>query len=112
MRRALAQLGLPGNLLYDARLLVTELVANSIRHAGLGPDGEIRVTADWARGRLRIEVYDRDPADAATPLSGSIRPLPSSESGWGLYLVDTLSTRWGASPGRYWFELEPRVDED
>lgn len=108
MRRAFADLGLPPALLYDARLLVSELVANSIKHAGLGPDGEIRVTARWSGGRLRVEVYDRDPSDAAAPLRGSIRTLPSSESGWGLFLVDRLSTRWGATPGRYWFELEPR----
>jgi anti-sigma regulatory factor (Ser/Thr protein kinase) len=105
-RRALEELGLPTRLLHDARLLVTELIANAIRHAGLSPGDEIRITARWARRVLRVDVFDRDPSDAATPVSGSIRPLPSSESGWGLYLVERLSTRWGATPGRYWFEIE------
>jgi hypothetical protein len=38
-------------------------------------------------------------------VSGSIRPAPGAESGWGLYLVDRLASRWGTSAGGYWFEL-------
>ena len=40
------------------------------------------------------------------PLAGSIRPAPGSESGWGLYLVDHIASRWGSMPGRYWFQLD------
>jgi hypothetical protein len=36
-RRALRRLGLPRQLAHDALLLVTELVSNSVRHAGLAP---------------------------------------------------------------------------
>jgi len=38
-------------------------------------------------------------------VSGSIRPAPGAESGWGLYLVDRVASRWGTSAHGYWFEL-------
>src|SRR5215218_2607284 len=44
-RRALGQLRLPLPLAFDAQLLVSELVSNSVRHAGLGRNDRIRVTA-------------------------------------------------------------------
>lgn len=109
VRQAFARLELPPPLLEDARLLVSELVANSIRHAGLGPDDRILITARWSGRKLRVDVRDRPPASAPSPVSGVIRPPAGAQSGWGLYLVDRLSSRWGAMPGRYWFELE--VDE-
>jgi hypothetical protein len=38
-------------------------------------------------------------------------PDPARASGWGLYLVEELSDRWGMDglgPGtRIWFELDP-----
>lgn len=111
VRRTFAGLGLPDSLVEDAQLLVSELVANSIQHAGLGPDDRIRITARWSGRRLHVDVYDRSPSSAPSSVSAVIRPPPGSESGWGLYLVDRLSSRWGSSAGRYWFELEVG-DED
>ena len=104
-RRALSQLRLPLPLAFDAQLLVSELVSNSVRHAGLGRDDLIRVTADWSGERLRVHVRDRGRPRRASPVTGSIRPAPGAESGWGLYLVDRLASRWGTTAGGYWFEL-------
>jgi anti-sigma regulatory factor (Ser/Thr protein kinase) len=105
---------LPTPLLDDARLLVSELVTNSIRHAGLHGDDWIRVHAKLIDSRLRVDVVDRGDAAKRQAVAGAIRPSPGAESGWGLYLVDTLATRWGRGRGRYWFELEigpePRQD--
>lgn len=106
MREALADLALPEHVLDDARLLLSELITNSIRHAGLGPDDRVRVTAEWSEAHLRVDVWDRARSAASSRLAGAIRPAPTAESGWGLYLVDTLASRWGSTPGRYWFELE------
>jgi hypothetical protein len=39
-------------------------------------------------------------------VSGSIRPAPGAESGWGLYLVEQFTSRWGTSPSGAWFELQ------
>lgn len=87
----------------DLALVVTELVANAVRHAGT--DIEVRLIP--LTGGVRLEVAD-----------GSTRPLrPRSativdEGGRGLLLVDALSTRYGveaeASGKKVWAEL--RVD--
>jgi anti-sigma regulatory factor (Ser/Thr protein kinase) len=105
VRAALTELPLHARALVDARLLVSELVANSMRHARLGPDDTILVTAKVGNGRLRVDVVDG--GRGGTPvLAGATRPRPGAESGWGLYLVETLSSRWGNGAGGYWFELE------
>ena len=116
VRRALEELELPGAILDDARLLATELVSNSIRHAGLGPDDVIVVTVASSGGRVRVTV--RDGGTRTLPghiVAGSIRPSPTGRSGWGLYLVDKLATRWGTNvSGRigFWFELEEPAARD
>ena len=104
-RRALSQLPLPLPLAFDAQLLLSELVSNSVRHAGLDRDDWIRVTADRSGDRLRVHVRDGSGPRRGSPVSGSIRPAPGAESGWGLYLVDRLASRWGTTAGGYWFEL-------
>jgi anti-sigma regulatory factor (Ser/Thr protein kinase) len=106
-RRALSQLRLPLPLAFDAQLLVSELVSNSVRHAGLGRDDLIRVTADWPGDRLLVHVRDGGRPRRASPVAGSIRPAPGAESGWGLYFVDRLASRWGTTASGYWFELRP-----
>jgi anti-sigma regulatory factor (Ser/Thr protein kinase) len=110
IRRALEGMGLPDQVTWDGTLLTTELVTNSIGHAGLGRDDYIDVAAAWSGTVLRVIV--RDSGSAGPPsdiVAGSIRPSPGGQSGWGLYLVDRLATRWGTnlegSPG-FWFELE------
>jgi len=105
VRTAFAELPVPDSTLEDARLLVSELVANSMRHARIGPSDRIRVRAKVKNGRLRVDVIDGGPG-GGPPVAGGIRPSPGAESGWGLYLVETLATRWGHGAGRYWFELE------
>jgi anti-sigma regulatory factor (Ser/Thr protein kinase) len=110
IRRALEGMGLPEQVIGDATLLTTELVTNSIRHAGLGPDDYIDVTAAWSGTVLRVVV--RDSGSTGPPpgiVAGSIRPSPGRQSGWGLYLVDKLATRWGTNlegSAGFWFELE------
>jgi serine/threonine-protein kinase RsbW len=89
----------------DVRLLVSELVTNAVRHAGLSPDDRIRLLAELAGGSLHIEVHD--PGEGFEPRTPA--PDPARSSGWGLYLVAELADRWGveqANPGtRIWFEL-------
>ena len=110
IRRALEGMGLPDQVIWDGALLTTELVTNSIRHAGLGPDDYIDVDAAWSGTVLRVIV--RDSGSASPPseiVAGSIRPSPGGQSGWGLYLVDKLATRWGTNlkgSAGFWFELE------
>jgi anti-sigma regulatory factor (Ser/Thr protein kinase) len=112
-RRALGRLALPLPLAFDAQVAVSELVTNSVRHAGLSPDELIRITADWSGTRLRVHVRDGRRGVRPAGVSGSIRPAPGTESGWGLYLVEHFTSRWGTSASGYWFELQqqpPRPD--
>ena len=85
-------------------MALSELVTNSVRHAGLGPHDPIRISLDWSGTRLRVHVRDGAGPDPAT-VSGSIRPPAGAESGWGLYLVDRLAGRWGTTADGCWFEL-------
>jgi anti-sigma regulatory factor (Ser/Thr protein kinase) len=103
-RHALRQLALPRPLGDHAELLVSELVTNSVRHGGLSPDEVVRITADWSGTRLRVTV--RAGRGALPPaVAGSVPPAPGAESGWGLYLVNRLASRWGTAAGGSWFEL-------
>jgi anti-sigma regulatory factor (Ser/Thr protein kinase) len=99
-------MGLPSGLLEDAKLLASELVTNSVRHAGLRPEDQIHVRAQWAIS-LRVVVID-GPSAPDSKVAGAIRPAPGADSGFGLYLVDQIASRWGTNMGGgrgYWFEL-------
>ena len=109
-RRALRGLGdeIDQDVYEVAALLVTELIANSVLHAG--PDAGERLELDVAMmpDRVRVEVRDGGPGFAwhqrpkADPLGFH----------WGLQLVETLATRWDIEPGDdtadtvVWFELD------
>ena len=110
VRRAIEALDMPDRLIEDAKLLASELVTNSIRHAGLGPQDFIEIAVSWSGRVLRVIVWDRTTDLALSPVVGQFRPSPGVDSGWGLYLVDRIASRWGTSLDRragYWFELEP-----
>jgi anti-sigma regulatory factor (Ser/Thr protein kinase) len=75
----------------DAKLLVSELVTNSLQH-GDGPyDGQIVLTIELTSDRFRIGVQDSgsDATIAARP------PNLKAGGGFGLALVQMLSERWG-----------------
>jgi anti-sigma regulatory factor (Ser/Thr protein kinase) len=108
VRRALEGMGLPSGVLEDAKLLASELVTNSVRHAGLGPDDLIHVSAEWS-ARLRVVVND-GASPPGSKVVAAIRPTAGAHSGFGLYLVDQIASRWGTNLGGdqgYWFELLP-----
>lgn len=106
-RRALGEVAdhLSPRRLEDARLLVSELVTNAIRHAGLDIDDVIMLIVMMGDRALRIEVCDPGRGfEMSEP-----QPDPARPSGWGLYLVRELSDRWGVERGRetrVWFELD------
>ncbi len=65
-RRALGDLAdhLPPRRLQDAQLLVSELVTNAIRHAGLHDGDTITLSVEASDRALRIEVSDPGPGFA------------------------------------------------
>jgi anti-sigma regulatory factor (Ser/Thr protein kinase) len=92
-------------VLDDMRLLVTELVTNSVRHADADPDEPVRleVTVDDERVLVAVE-------DGGNGFSPRRRTADSpDEGGWGLHLVEQVSDRWGVEAEartRVWLELD------
>jgi anti-sigma regulatory factor (Ser/Thr protein kinase) len=106
-RRALDRLAdeVDSRRLDDARLLVSELIANAVEH--VDAEGVIELRVDNDAERLRVEVLDPGHGFIADPQ----RPGELAESGWGLHFVSRLADRWAADTdghGRVWFELMSR----
>jgi anti-sigma regulatory factor (Ser/Thr protein kinase) len=87
---------------YDASLCVSELVTNAVLHADIGPDDELVLEVTIDDGVLRVVVnHDGEPFEPPEPSMGD-------ESGWGLFIVDRLSHRWGVEHEGgtcVWFEM-------
>jgi anti-sigma regulatory factor (Ser/Thr protein kinase) len=89
-------------LMETLRLLITELVTNSVKHAGAET---VVVKVLVGRSAVLTEVTDEgpgfDPTDTGRPRQDS--------TGWGLFLVERLAHRWGVrqegDATRVWFEL-------
>ena len=93
------------DVLNDVRLLVSELVTNSVRHSNIRHADPVRMRVLASASTVRVEVCD--PGDGFEP-----RPRDADRTrpgGWGLYLVDELADRWGVSRDdgtRVWFEID------
>jgi two-component sensor histidine kinase len=97
-RRAFAEIdGLPKHREDDLALIISELVTNAIRHAGLGPEDEIEIVSDFRGDGVRVTVHDGG--------KGFLRGSRGSVGGWGLEIVEQLSDDWGLEKGAVWFEL-------
>ena len=87
------------------RLLVSELVTNSVRHARMESDGWISLSVEENPDAVRVAVSDRGVGFEDRPGP----PQPGDPSGWGLHLVDQLADRWGFSRDgetKVWFEID------
>lgn len=103
-RRALRRLcadRIERDQLAEAELLVSELTSNACFH---GRGNSITLRAQLDEDRLLVEVIDQG--------SGFERDLRRRDfgqvGGWGLGIVEDLSSRWGVHEGttHVWFELE------
>ena len=101
---------LPVELLQDARLVVSALVANAVRHGR--PD--IILTVRWHPAGISLAVSDEG---AELPQLPEEHPGPDATSGRGPLLIDALASTWGieVSPDwvgkTVWLELQCRPDE-
>jgi GAF domain-containing protein/anti-sigma regulatory factor (Ser/Thr protein kinase) len=96
---------LPDDLVHDLRLMVSELVTNSVRHADVAPEARIGLRMWPGPELVRVEVSDGGPGFVPAPRHAASR----QEAGWGLHLVGLLSDRWGVDrdgSGRVWFEVD------
>jgi anti-sigma regulatory factor (Ser/Thr protein kinase) len=103
-RRALARLrgDLDAPLMETLRLLVTELVTNSVKYARADT---VLLTVVVGNSAVLTEVIDAgpgfDPAKTGSP--------SDDHTGWGLFLVERMAERWGVHKNgggtKVWFEL-------
>ncbi len=106
-RRALDGLDvhLTAEMLASVRLLVTELVTNSLRHAGMDEEDQVVLAVCVTDEDVRVEVGD--PGGGFEPQTD--RGALEREDGWGLYLVDRLADRWGVTrepQTTVWLEMD------
>jgi anti-sigma regulatory factor (Ser/Thr protein kinase) len=96
-RRAVAALALPEETRQNLELVVSELVTNSVRHAGnsahdpTGIDDAIDLQLTHTDGEVQVTVRDRGPG-FSMPNGSRGPPL---EGGLGLVVVEVLSKAWG-----------------
>jgi serine/threonine-protein kinase RsbW len=90
-------------VLTDAELLVSELVSNSVQHAGLVAGKLVRVGAAVSDGVVRLDV-----ANAGSTGTIVAREPDLDRGGFGRCLVEALAHAWGVSRDghtRVWVEL-------
>src|SRR4051794_24662938 len=97
---------LPPSLLEDARLVVSELVTNSVRHSGAPAPAVVVLRVELTPGMVRVEVDDPGCDGVVAPRA----PDFVNGGGFGLNLVRALSERWGleriaAGGTRVWAQL-------
>ncbi len=86
---------------FDLRLLVSELVTNSVKYGGEGP---VELHLDARGETIHAEIVDS---------GGGFEPKARDRElddpgGWGLHLVEELTDRWGTYEGstHVWFEMD------
>ena len=87
----------------DLRLVISEVVTNAVRHGG---EGEMLVAVTPKDGYLCVQVTDTGDGFAPRPRAFG----PDEDGGFGLFLVERLTRRWGLtredSNTRVWFEFD------
>jgi anti-sigma regulatory factor (Ser/Thr protein kinase) len=105
-RRAVERFGarLDPGVVPDVKLLVSELISNSVKYGREGCVQLILRSEDPAH--VHVEVVDQ-----GVGFVPAARDRPKTEpGGWGLHLVEALTKRWGVHEGstHVWFEIDRR----
>ena len=96
---------LPPQVVADIELLTSELVSNAVRHATMDASDTIRLNIAIGPQTIRVAVMDGGAGFDSAKLDPSPGP---DEGGWGLFLVEEMSHRWGIDkdPHGVWFEID------
>jgi anti-sigma regulatory factor (Ser/Thr protein kinase) len=101
-RRALADLDghIDPDILPDVRLLISELITNSVKYG----DGPVRLEIRVTEGRVRAEIIDQGVGFTPVERNDDLDKV----GGWGLHLVEQLTSSWGTYEGstHVWFEID------
>ena len=95
---------LEASIAFDVRLLVSELVTNSVKHARVTEDDSILLGVRIHEDVVRIEVRDSGPGFEPPAAA----PPDDADEGWGLFLVEQLADDWGVDRDRQavWFQID------
>jgi two-component sensor histidine kinase len=80
--------GIDDDVRCDLTLVVSELVANAVRHAPPVDGGKVELLIVRREGDVHVEV--RDPGEGFDPT-----PDPNREGGLGLVTVSRVAREWG-----------------
>jgi len=86
----LHHLGVHPDRVEDARVIVSEMVANSVRHASPLPDGTILVAWRLEDGKVELSVTD----GGADTRPRRVQAPASAPTGRGMAIVDVLADDW------------------
>jgi serine/threonine-protein kinase RsbW len=92
----------------DACAVLTELLANAVRHARPRPDGQVLVTMVLDNASVSIAVAD----GGGVTVPNLMHPAPLAPNGRGLGIVHTLTRDWGvraAAEGNTVFGVLSRI---
>lgn len=91
--------------LQTLRLVITELITNSIRHSGMDGDGVVTLDVRISDGLLRCTISDPGPGFEKPQV---VKPHDNRPGGFGLVILDSVADRWGLERDdlfRVWFEV-------
>jgi anti-sigma regulatory factor (Ser/Thr protein kinase) len=92
---ALRRYGVPQQVVDDARIVVSELLGNALRHARPIQDTGLMLSLEVQPDSVRLSVSDGGSATLPTLL----HPPDLALSGRGLTIVRTLTREWGVREG-------------
>lgn len=92
LRSWLVDAGISTDIVDDARIVISELVANSVRHARPLPAGDIVVT--WQVEARGLEIAVTDGGSGTTPRT--VQATSSALAGRGMAIVESLAVTWWA----------------
>lgn len=90
LRDALEQAGVGETVVYDAMLVLSELVSNAVQHGRPTADGHLDVSWTLSGEKLVIEVADGGQTTSLVPQPRD----PESDRGRGLVIVDDVCDSW------------------
>lgn len=106
--RILRSAGVGQATIDDACAVLSELLANSVRHARPRPDGQVLVTMVLDNASVSVAVAD----GGGATVPSLVHPAPLASGGRGLGIVHTLTRHWGvraADEGNTVFGVLSRV---